>query len=141
MSSKRADRYLDVAGETDCESYRLAIEDMRWLVEHATEVSGMRLELLRALPTALPASDEPGLVGEEPIGELPVAELKELLTGLIIMQSRLQGREARLTALLQQAMEQDAPNAIFIEKAKLQVGIRSILDAAARIQSDTGTGE
>ena len=131
MSSKKANRYLDLAGETDGESYRLGMGHMLWLVEHATEASGMRLELLRALQTALAASDEPG----------PVAELKELLTDLIIMQSRLQGREERLAALLQQAGEQNVPEDIPIERAKLQAGIRSILDAAARIQSDGGTGE
>ena len=131
MSSDKADLYLDVAGEASGEGYRLAIGHMLWLIGHATEASGMRLELLRALQTALAGSDEPG----------PVAELKELLTDLIIMQSRLQGREERLAALLQQAMEQNVPDGIPVEKAKLQAGIRSILDAAARIQSDAGTGE
>ena len=131
MSSKKADRYLDVAGAAGGEAYSLAAEHMLWLVEHATEASGMRLELLRALQTALAASNEPG----------PVVELKELLTDLIIMQSRLQGREEKLAALLRQVVEQDAPKGVPIEKAKLQSGIRSILDAAARIQSEAGTGE
>ena len=131
MSFNKADRYLDVAGETDGAGYRLGMEHMLWLVEHTTEASGMRLELLRALQTALAAPDEQG----------PMVELKDLLTDLIIMQSRLHGREERLVALLQQAMEQDAPEDVPIEKAKLQAGIRSILDAAARIQSDGGPGE
>lgn len=131
MSFNKADRYLDVAGETDGAGYRLGMEHMLWLVEHTTEASGMRLELLRALQTALAVPDEQG----------PMAELKDLLTDLIIMQSRLHGREERLVALLQQAMEQDAPEDVPIEKAKLQAGIRSILDAAARIQSDGGPGE
>ena len=130
MSSNKADRYLDVAGATGGEAYSLAAEHMLWLVEHATEA------LLRALQTALAASNESGSVGE-----LPVAELKELLTDLIIMQSRLQGREERLAALLRQVVEQDAPRGVPIEKAKLQSGIRSILDATARIQSEAGTGE
>lgn len=53
------------------------------------------MELLQGLQAALPRSDD----------EDTVAELKELLTNLIIMQNRLGERDARLGDLLGRLVE------------------------------------
>ena len=58
-----------------------APDELAWLVAHASRLSATRLERLRSLQTALPGAG---------------GELKELLTDLIIIESRLAGRGERL---------------------------------------------
>ena len=123
-----ARRHLRAVGRTEDEDYRLAIDELLKLVDHSTRLNGLRLELLRALQSALPSSDEPGLV----------ADLKELLTDLIIMQSRLAGREERLQGLLRQIGNSQALDHVSVGEASLKEAILDILQASAHVRSIAG---
>ena len=68
--------YLQALGQAVEGRVQLPVEELGWLVGYSTRLDGLRLELLKALQSALPRDDEPDDV---------VAELKDLLTNLIIM--------------------------------------------------------
>ena len=112
--------YSDNVGITKGDSYRIAWQELAWLVSHANSMAEARLDLLKSLQTALPSQDS---------GD--IANLKELLSNLIIMQSRLAGREGELSLLSGNppvshvALNQDTISSVATE----------ILSAAQRITS------
>ena len=73
----------------------VSIEGIVRALEHANQRSEALLEVLRAMQRAVPA-DEEG----------PSSELKETLTNLIIMRTRLKERQSALPALLSEAAGQ-----------------------------------
>jgi hypothetical protein len=78
-------------------------------------LDGLRLELLKALQSALPRDDEPDDV---------VAELKDLLTNLIIMQNRLSGRDEELGQMLSRLDRSGALNDVPVDESI----VRSLVD-------------
>ena len=94
MSAESADsvasRYLRAAGQTTDERYQINIDRFTWLVDHCTHLGEVRLGLLRDLQSSLPASLNAS--GDSDT----VTEIKDLLTNLIIMETRLSGRNERL---------------------------------------------
>ena len=90
MSPESADsvpsRYLRAAGQASDERYEINIDRFIWLVDHSTELGEVRLDLLRDLQSSLTASGDSDTV----------VEIKDLLTNLIIMETRMSGRNARL---------------------------------------------
>ena len=99
MSSQDAESiasgYVGTIGRTADEGYQLDIDRLIWLLGPCTRLGGLRLEILRALQSSLSASEETGTV----------VELKELLTNLIIMETRVSDRSERLSELLKDATE------------------------------------
>ena len=85
-----ADDYVDAAGRYTEGRYSLSFDELSWLVDHGGRLGAIRLDLLRALQATLSAS----LENED------VEEVKELLTDLIIMQTRLAKRGEGLQELL-----------------------------------------
>ena len=77
-----AERYLAKATRSAAGHCRLGPQELVWLLDHTTRLNGLRLELLRGLQAALPGHHDQD-----------IADLKELLTDLIIMHSRSSGRE------------------------------------------------
>ena len=73
----------------------VSIEGITQALEHANQRSEALLEVLRALQRAVPVDEE----GSSP-------ELKETLTNLIIMRTRLNERQSALPALLSEAAGQ-----------------------------------
>jgi len=123
-----ANRYLDAQGRVEGERYQLTIEELAWLVEHSVHLSELRLGLLRALQAALPLSEERG----------GITELKELLTNLIIMQTRLTDREEKLHDLLHQLIEARMLDHVLVDGASLKRGIQHIGEAAGHVRSVAG---
>ena len=124
-----ASRYLDhVAGSAVDGRLRLAGNELRWLVQHSTHLGDGRLELLRALQTALPTTGDSG----------PVSELKELLTDVIIMQTRLSDRDRRLLEHLNQVVEAGLPDRVPVDEAALTDAIVAVLMASAHVQAVAG---
>ena len=73
----------------------VSIEGIRRALEHANQRSEALLEILRALQRAVPADEVDSS-----------SELKETLTNLIIMRTRLNERQSALPALLSEAAGQ-----------------------------------
>ncbi len=73
----------------------VSIEGIARALEHANQRSEALLEVLRSLQRAVPADEE----GSS-------SELKETLTNLIIMRTRLNERQSALPALLSEAAGQ-----------------------------------
>ncbi len=69
-----------------------------------------------------------------------VTELKELLTNLIIMQTRLADREAGLHDALRRLVGDSRLDAVFLDEELLRETIRHILEAPARVRSVSGGG-
>ncbi len=121
-----AERYLEAVWAEAGAPSQLPMREALWLIEHATRLSALRLKLLRALQAALPRS------------EGAPAGLKDLLTDLIIMQSRLADREARLRDLLGQASEGGAPAHVSLAEADLRDAVQDVTDAMAHLRAVAG---
>ena len=124
-------RYLRAIGHPADDRYQLSADQLLWLIGHSTRLGGQRLELLRALQSALPRSEKPG----------PLADLKELLTNLIIMQSRLAGREEQLQDLLHQITEAKLLDRVPVDEALLKNSIQEILQASGQVRKVAGDEE
>ena len=72
----------------------VSIEDITRTLEHANQRSEALLEVLRALQRAVPIHEKAAS-----------SELKETLTNLIIMRTRLNERQSALPGLLREAAE------------------------------------
>ena len=122
------DRYLRAVSRPDDDRYQLSADQLLWLIQHSTRLGGQRLELLRALQSALPKSGEPG----------PLADLKELLTDLIIMQSRLAEREERLGQLLHQLIDARLLDRVPVDEDLLRKLIQEILQSSEHVRMVAG---
>ena len=118
-------RYLEALGEAVDGRVRLSIDELGWLVGHSTRLGGLRLELLKALQSALPgAGDSDDVVGE----------LKDLLTNLIIMQSRLSGRDEELGELLSGLDKSGALNGVPVDESIVRSVVDVILQGPDHVQ-------
>ncbi len=122
--------FLRNAGAPSEGRYRLGLDHLAWLIDHCTRLGALRLELLRGLQAALPKSDD----GDS------VTELKELLTNLIIMQTRLADREASLHDALKRLVDDSQLDAVLLDEELLKEAIQQIIDAPNRIKSVSGGG-
>ena len=132
MSSQQSnfisDRYVEAAGESADGRYRLGSDELLWLIDHATALSALRLELLQAVQSALSGSDAEG----------EVAELKDMLTNLIIMQSRLAGRDQQLIALLANVADSDNLNSVAADRTHLADAVTQMLQGSDHVSSVAG---
>ena len=67
-------------------------------------------------------------------------ELKELLTNLIIMQTRLADREASLHDALRRLADDSRLDAVYLDEELLRETIQEIVDAPARVRSVSDGG-
>ena len=119
-----ASDYVRATGKVADQRYSLSIDELRWLVGHATRLGSLRLELLTALQSALPKGD----------GETRDAELKGVLTDLIIMQNRLAGRERVLQEHLGQVSDSPGLDRVTVDEASVSAGILEILQATGHVR-------
>ena len=120
-------RKLDAASDSAEERRQINAEELVWLIGHATRLAAMRLELLQAVQSALPMSDE----GEG-------SELKEVLTNLIIMQSRLSGRDQQLIELVNKLVDADELTMVNIDRNGMEDAVAEILQASAHVRAVAG---
>ena len=120
-----ADQYLATFGDAKGGRHHMPVEEVAWVIEQATRIASMRLALLKELQTALPATSE-GVA----------APLKELLTNLIIMQTRTADRERDLTELLSQL--QTGP--LSVEGSVLRDGLLALAAARDHIEGRARQG-
>ena len=91
----------------------VSIEDVTRALEHANQRSEALLEVLRALQRAVPAREEGAS-----------SELKETLTNLIIMRTRLNERQSVLPELLREASGSGLSTVLLPDDVAEQLGLR-----------------
>ena len=91
----------------------VSIEGIARTLEHANQRSEALLEVLRALQRAVPAHEEDASL-----------ELKETLTNLIIMRTRLNERQSVLPELLREAGERGLTSVGLPDDVAEQLGLR-----------------
>ena len=123
-----ASRYLQAAGQSSDERYQFDIAQFAWLVDHCTHLVEVRLGLLRALQSSLAGSEEPGIV----------AEFKELLTNLIIMETRVSDRNESLSELLKQLASPQGLDEVPVDQSVVTHAIRVTIDANVHVQETAG---
>ena len=123
-----ASRYLRAAGQTSDERYQINIERFTWLVDHCTQLGEVRLDLLRDLQSSLTASGDSDTV----------VEIKDLLTNLIIMETRMSGRNERLTELLKQLANAEGLDRVPVDPIALAEAIQVIIQASDHVRSVAG---
>ncbi len=132
MSSQDAEsiasRYAGSMGRAADEGYQLDIDRLVWLLGPCTRLGELRLELLRALQSSLSASEETGTV----------VELKELLTSLIIMETRVSDRGERLSELLKDITEAGGLDRVPVEQLTLTDAIQAIIEVNDHVRAAVG---
>ena len=91
----------------------VSIEGIARTLEHANQRSEALLEVLRALQRATPSNEEDAS-----------PELKETLTNLIIMRTRLNERQSVLPELLREAAGQGFTSVELADDVAEQLGLR-----------------
>ncbi len=91
----------------------VSIEDLTRALEHAHQRSESLLEALRALQRATPAREEESS-----------SELKETLTNLIIMRTRLNERQLALPDLLREAAGRGLTSVVLPDDVADQLGLK-----------------
>ena len=114
-----ADAYVEAVRSGDVGGYAIGRYELARLLAVVLEISDRRLSLLRTLQRAVPRPSD----GE---ADSPTGELKELLTNVFIMQSRLDGRDRQLVGLLRKATEADG-------KGDVEVDAGSVRDLASTL--------
>ena len=123
-----ASRYVRTVGRTAGERYQLDIDHFVWLLGHCTRFSGLKLELLRSLQSALSGSGETGTV----------VELKELLTNLIIMETRVSDRKERLSELLKEITGGGGLDRVPVDQVALTDAIQAIIEVYGHLRETVG---
>lgn len=102
-------------------------DELAELLRTTYEQNAARLGLLTALQRAVPRSEG----GDEPAegGGGVVAELKAVLTNVIIMQTRLNEREAGLAGLVERAAEEGALTDVAVEPSVVERWVASVAEA------------
>lgn len=121
---------LKNAGEASEGHFRLRLDHLAWLIDHCTRLDVLRLELLKGLQAALSESDDRDAV----------IDLKELLTNLIIMQTRLSDREDSLHDALSKLVEDNRLISVLSDEELLRKMIQEIVDAPTRVRSLSSGG-
>ena len=119
-----ANHYVDAAGRYVDGRYSLGFDELSWLAGHAGSLGAIRLSLLQALQTALSTS----LENED------LEEAKELLTDLIIMQTRLARRGKGLQDLLGRLGSGGHVTTVPIDGSELRSVALDILCASRHVQ-------
>ena len=91
----------------------VSIEDITRTLEHANQRSESLLEVLRALQRAVPVHEEDAS-----------SELRETLTNLIIMRTRLNERQSVLPELLREAAERGLTTVVLPDEVAERLGLR-----------------
>ena len=124
-------RYIDSVGTRQGESYEMRLEELELILASAHRFNTSRQELLTALQRCLPTprDDEPQLSAQQTL----VSELKDALTNVIIMQTRLNGREQGLLELLKRAAEQQAIDEVRVALEVVGRWAKAVLEARRRL--------
>ena len=113
--------YLQAAGAQDGERYIISAEELAWLLGHTAQLSAASLRMLTALQHALPQTG-------------PAQELKETLTNVIIMQTRLKEREESLANAVRDAAKSGAVHGVPIDVENIRELAKGILQASQHVQ-------
>jgi hypothetical protein len=116
------DGYVEAALGPD--GVGMDVDELMWLLERTHEWGAFRLRLLTALQQAVDRADEDSAAGQ----------LKGALTNLIIMQSRIRGREDGLAELLRQAEGESAVGQITVGADELRAFAESVVGASRRLR-------
>ena len=125
MSDADTERYLRASGRTEDGRYRLDAAEAAWLLGVLTRLGRARLELLRGLQATLPREGD----------NVGVAELKETLTNLIIMQTRLADRESDLDERIATAVSAGEIDGLTVDESGLRSALQEIAEAADHVRS------
>ena len=124
-------RYIASVGMRRGERYEMRLEELESILASAHRLNTTRQELLTALQRCLPTprDDEPQPSAQQTL----VSELKDALTNVIIMQTRMSGREQGLLELLKQAAEQKAIDEVRVAPEVVGRWAEAVLEARRRL--------
>lgn len=124
-------RYVEAVGVRQGECHAIRLEELELILASGHRLNTTRQELLTALQRAVPAprDDEPKLAALQTL----VRELKNALTNVIIMQTRLNEREKGLLELLKQAAEQQVIDAVPVDPGAVAGWAKAVLEARQRL--------
>ena len=106
----------------------LPLEELIWLLGHAAETNAVRLRVLQSLQRGLPAQQT-----KADIAASGPNDLKEALTNVIIMQSRLNEREATLLDGIKAARDQALLDSVPVDLENLRSAASGIVTAYHRL--------
>ena len=126
------DRYVEAVREGTGDRYAVALAELATLLDVTHRSNVHRLGILTALQRAIPSpeSRKHGSTSEDSTLE----DLKGVLTGLIIMQTRVNDRESGLADLLQRAGALNAASPVEVDVRHVAQLAESIVSAYLRLR-------
>jgi hypothetical protein len=119
------DTYLNAVGRPGGDRFALKADELAWLVDHVSEWNAVRLRLLTALQHALPAPQAQDKAAQE---------LKDTLTNVIIMQTRLREREEALVRQLEAAAQSGAIRSVAVDPSDARAAGEQLLAGQQHLQ-------
>ena len=120
-------QYIQAAGTQEGERYSLQVEELAWLLRCTHQWNSLRLQLLTSLQRALSLPRGEELQASSQAG--PLEELKDVLTNVIIMQTRTNEREETLANQLEAVARQGLVERVAVEEQNVRQWVESILEA------------
>lgn len=120
------DTYLNAVGQPGGDRFALKADEFAWVVNHATEWNAVRLRLLAAIQHALPASQSQDKAAQE---------LKETLTNVIIMQTRLREREEALVRQVEGAVKAESLGSVPVNPADIRAAATLLMESERHLHN------
>ncbi len=124
-------RYLEAVGTGDRKRYAISLEELQRIIAASHSINVARMDLLTALQRSVPSTGNTETSTSSP--QTFDAELKDALTNVIIMQTRVNEREQSFHKLLAQAIEQRTVDAVPVEPGHVEDWAKAVLEAARQI--------
>ena len=124
-------RYTESVRMPGVEDYAMGLQELKLIVEDSHRINTARLEHFTALQRALPAprGNEHTLSSQQS----HLRDLRDSLTNIIIMQSRLSEREKDFLELLKQNAENQIIEGVPMEPVVVGGWAKAILEARRRL--------
>ncbi len=127
--------YVRAAGEVGEEGqFSIKPQELSWLLQCTFQWNMLRLELLTVLQRSLdlPTAEE----SEDSTFAQLTADMKRLLSDVIIMQTRVNRREENLAHLLDQAIDGEVLQGVPIDPKQLRQWAESIAQAQRHMEGE-----
>ena len=119
-------RYIEEVEAGQGEQYAIKLEQLELILGAGRHITMAQLELLTALQRAVPMSRDHTQLSPR---QSHLRDLKDALTNVIIMQTRLNEREKDFLELLKESSKQQVIGAVRVDPTAVEEWAKAILEA------------
>lgn len=119
-------RYIEDVKAGQGEQYRIKLKQLELILAVGHRITIAQLELLTALQRAVPTPSNHALLSRQ---QSHLRDLKDVLTNVIIMQTRLNEREEDFLELLKKSSKQQSIGTVQVDPTAVEEWAKTILEA------------